>query len=124
MYGVHVRRTCTPYMYHSINTPLCAVVQTADEQSLVERLLRDNRVQNTVWLSGRLQQTTNMAYNYRWISGLSSFFDLRVQVLPSCPLVFSMYTSGCSRMLFRNNAPRTQRSQLSIAVYSMEAIEQ
>ena len=22
MCGVHVRRTCTPYMYHSINTPL------------------------------------------------------------------------------------------------------
>ena len=21
MYGVHVRRTCTPYMYHRINTP-------------------------------------------------------------------------------------------------------
>ena len=27
MCGVHVRRTCTPYMYHSINTPLCVLLR-------------------------------------------------------------------------------------------------
>ena len=107
----------------------CSVAQTADEQSLVERLLRDNRVQDAVWLSGRLQQTTNMAYNYRWISGLSSLFDLHVELLPSPTRWFSLsaHTSvrhqWTSRLLYSrpHNALRTRRSPaIADVVYSMD----
>ena len=66
--------------------------QSASQQSLVERLLRDKDVPSATWLSGQLQQTTYMAPNYRHISGRSSSKCLPtrhvMQVLSSvCPSV-------------------------------------